>query len=77
MEFKQFTKRTDDPKLAYIERWLDRLGIAHRRAGHSWHAPILQVDAARLDEAWALLSQEVDGRSFDDIPDDDDMFKEI
>lgn len=70
----RFTKRTEDPKLAYIERWLDDLGIQHRRNGYSFHAPILEVPEPDLDRAWKLLSEQVDGRCFDDIDDDDPMF---
>ena len=50
----QYTKRTDDPKLAAIERLLDARGIPHRRRGESWHAPILQVPEQHLDAALAL-----------------------
>ena len=74
MKFVMFTKRTDDPKLRYIERLLDERGIAHRRNGHSFHAPILEVDETRHDDAWALLGLDIDGRRLDDIEDDDPMF---
>jgi hypothetical protein len=76
-----FTRRTEDPKLAYIERRLTELGIEHRRAGSSRHAPILQVPEDKINEAWALLDEEVtrgDGTvtRLDDIADDDPMFSE-
>lgn len=67
----RFTKRTDDPKLAWLERRLDAAGIKHRRNGESWHAPILEVDKARLNDAWAILTP------VDDVPDDDPQFKII
>jgi hypothetical protein len=34
-------KRTEDPKLATIERIFAQAGIPSRRNGESWHAPIL------------------------------------
>ena len=78
--FALFTKRTDDPKLAYIERELDKRNISHRRNGASFHAPILEVDGSRLQEAWGILIEihNVDGKEvwFDDIPDDHPMFEE-
>lgn len=61
----QFTKRTNDPKLSALESMLDDAGIPHRRHGESFHAPILQVPAERLDDAWQILDP------IDDIPDDD------
>jgi len=74
--FAQFTKRTEDPKLAFLERRLDEMGIAHRRNGSSSHAPILEVDATKLEEAEAMLQEPVEGRnsSLDNIEDDDPMF---
>lgn len=73
-----FTKRTDDPKLGYIEWKLDERGIPHRRNGSSFHAPILEVPAEHLDAAWALLNQPFDesGKTLDDIDDDDPVFGE-
>jgi hypothetical protein len=65
-----FTKRTDDPKLAWLERRLDEARIPHRRAGWSWHAPILEVPSDRLDDAWKILTP------VDDIEDDDPRFTE-
>jgi hypothetical protein len=73
-----FCRRTEDPKLAYIERWLNSEGIPNRRNGESWHAPILEVPERYLDKAHELLDDpvEVDGTiiRFDDVDDDDPMF---
>lgn len=71
MEWVTFTRRTDDPKLAWLERQLERRGIPSRRHGHSWHAPILQVPKSRLDDAWEVLTPELD-----ETPDDDPRFEE-
>jgi hypothetical protein len=65
MEWKMLCKRTNDPKLSCLEDMLDEAGIPNRRNGHSFHAPILEVDDRRLDEAWDILTP------IDDIPDDD------
>ncbi len=76
----RFTKRTDDPKLAYLEERLDALGIANRRNGHSFHAPILEVPEDKLDAACELLKEqiEIDGKSvrLDDVEDDHPMFQD-
>jgi hypothetical protein len=76
MRWVTFTRRTNDPKLAFIQDVLDVRGIPSRRDGDSFHAPILQVPAEHLDAAWALLSEDYfgDGVCFDDIPDDDPAF---
>jgi hypothetical protein len=50
-----FTKRTEDPKLSWLECELDKKGISSRRHGESFHAPILQVQAKDLDRAWKVL----------------------
>lgn len=63
-----FTRRTDDPKLTWLEKQLDEAGIQNQRKGASAHAPILQVDKDDLEDAWAILTP------VDDIPDDDPMF---
>lgn len=63
-----FTKRTNEPKLSWLERQLDAARIPHRRAGESWHAPITQVPAAFLEPALAIL------RPVDDTPDDNPRF---
>jgi len=66
-----FCKRTDDPKLAWIERELDKLGIPHKREGRSFHADhILYVDADRIVEADAILKRRVGRYTIDDIRDD-------
>jgi len=71
-------KRTNDPKLAWLERLFAANHIQTRRKGESWHAPILQVAAQDQERAWALLAHP--GRGFglrvranvslDDVPDD-------
>jgi hypothetical protein len=61
----QLCKRTEYPKLGYIIKRLERMGIAHTFEYNdkgeeisSLHAEhILLVDEARADEAWALLSE--------------------
>jgi len=63
-----FTRRTDDPKLSWLERQLSDADIPHRRNGESFHAPILEVPIDKLDSAWAILNP------VDDIPDDDPRF---
>lgn len=63
-----FTRRTDEPKLTWLERQLDSAGIRNRRNGASAHAPILQVQEEDLVDAWAILSP------VDDIADDDPQF---
>ncbi len=68
-EWVLFCKRTEDPKLAWIERELDKLGIAHRRNGESRDAPILQVDAAKEVEAHSILMRRVGRYTIDDIRD--------
>jgi hypothetical protein len=65
----QFTKRTDDLKLVWLERRLDDQGIPHRRNGESWHAPITEVAADRLEDAWKILTP------VDDWEDDDPRFE--
>lgn len=70
MIWELFTKRTEDPKLSWLENKLDEAGIPHRRRGHSSHAPITEVPVDQLDSAWRLLDP------IDDIPDDDPVFTE-
>jgi len=76
MTWVMFTKRTEDPKLAFIERVLTSRGIPNRRSGKSFHAPILEVPEDRLEDADKLLGEDYfgDGRRFDDIEDDDPVF---
>lgn len=75
MEWVTFTKRTADPKLAYLEHRLTKLSIPHQRMGESWHAPILAVPQEHLDRAWELLNEQYDEEvRLDDMPDDDEVF---
>lgn len=77
MTWVMFTKRTEDPKLAWIERQLDDLGIPHRRNGASFHAPILEVPEGREAEAWTVLDRRLGNRRrIDDVRDDHPMFRE-
>lgn len=69
-EWVTFARRTEDPKLAWLERALQAVGIPSRRQGHTFHAPILQVHKEDEKRAWALLDP------IDDVPDDDPMFLE-
>lgn len=80
-----FMRRTNEPKLLWLEAELARLGIPSRRAGHSFHAPIVEVPALQLDDAAAVLEMPV-GELFiggrvtavvlDDLPDDHGYFAE-
>jgi hypothetical protein len=63
-----FTRRTEDPKLSWLERQLSEAGIKSQRNGESSHAPILEVPAESLDQAWEILDP------VDDVPDDDPRF---
>lgn len=65
-----FTKRTNDPKLSYLEHRLDQLKIPHRRNGESFHAPILEVAAEHLERANAILEERIGRYRLDDIRDD-------
>lgn len=65
-----FTRRTEDPKLGWLERQLDDAGIAHRRNGESFHAPILEVPEEQLDAAWQILDP------VDYLPDDDPRWEQ-
>lgn len=73
-QFVTFTRRTDDPKLAYLESRLTEAEIPHQRNGSSFHAPILEVPEDRLEAAWAILGENMDGTRLDDIEDDNPMF---
>jgi hypothetical protein len=64
MQYEQLCKRTNDPKLKFIETQLDRAEIAHRRNGESFHAPILEVDTEYFINALEILT------IIDDVPDD-------
>ena len=70
IKYTQFTKRTEDPKLRWLEARLEDAGIDSRRNGESWHAPILEVDESKLDLAWSILAP------VDDVPDDDPRYSE-
>lgn len=70
LKWVRFTKRTEDPKLKWLEAELKRHGIKSRRNGESWHAPILEVKQKDLDAAWKILDP------VDDVPDDDARFRE-
>ena len=76
--FEPFTRRTDDPKLAWLEHQLSEAGIMHLRRGESVHAPIMCVEKARLSEAQAILDQVVIHKGMptriDDLPDNDSIF---
>jgi hypothetical protein len=80
VKWVRFTKRTCDPKLAWLERRLAGKGIRSRRSGDSWHAPILEVPENQLDAAWEFLSSIFDGennnQTIDDMDDDDPVFLE-
>jgi hypothetical protein len=67
-QWVMFTKRTNDPKLAFLEKELARHGIKSRRNGESFHAPILEVKRKDLDKAWTILTP------IDVIDDDDPRF---
>jgi len=58
-------KRTNDPKLSWLEETLRGEGIRVRRDGESYHAPLLWVHPDDEDAALAILNP------IDDIPDDD------
>lgn len=77
IEWVAFTRRTDDPKLTWIENQLDTLSIPHRRRGESRHSPIMEVPAPCLVQANTLLSLPTgDGDFFtiDDLEDDHPFF---
>lgn len=64
----QLCKRTEDPKLTWLEQQLTASGIPSRRHGHSFHGPILEVRQWDEDKAWEILTP------VDDIEDDDPQF---
>lgn len=79
-------KRTLYPKLGYIVARLTAMGIRNEFAKtakgefvRSWHADrVLMVDAARMEEAWALLGSKLPGRgrknTLDEMPDNHPLF---
>ncbi len=80
MDWTTLCRRTDDPKLAYIETKLTELGISHRRNGASAHAPILEVPADEHERAYAFLLMPFDGanenETVDDVADDEPTFED-
>jgi hypothetical protein len=68
-------RHTNDPKLAWIERTLAARGIPSRRNGESFHAPILEVPQVHEDAAWDLLAEPLNGKTVDDVADDDPIFE--
>ena len=81
-DWVNFTRRTDDPKLAFIEAQLATRNIPTRRNGHSFYGPILQVPREFLTEAWDFLQSPIGEFYFgtnahitwDDLPDDHEAF---
>lgn len=69
-EWVMLCKRTNDPKLKWIEKQLAAAGVPSRRNGESAHAPILEVDKDAEDIALSILIP------IDDIPDNDPRFRE-
>ena len=65
----EFTRRTEDPKLAWLQCRLKLAGIPSRRKGFSFHAPLLEVREQDLDAAWAILTP------VDNIRDDAPRFR--
>lgn len=63
--YTTLTRRTNDPKLAWLQMQLDKAGVPNRRNKESFHAPILEIDEAHEDAAWDILNP------VDDIDDDD------
>jgi hypothetical protein len=75
-DWVQFTKRTENPKLRWIEGQLDLMGIPSRRHGRSFHAPILEVPRRLLDKAWSILERPNERYgNVDEVPDDHRMFR--
>lgn len=68
--WQRLCKRTEDPKLSWIEERLHAACIATRRNGYSFHAPILEVPAALFEYAQAILAP------VDDLPDDAPEWKD-
>lgn len=68
-KWETLCKRTNNPKLAWLERKLADAGIASRRNGRSFYAPILEVQEADYSAACDILNK------VDNIPDDHPQFK--
>lgn len=64
-----FTRRTNDPKLTWLEGQLKQAGIQSERRGASFHAPSLWVKQVDLAAAWDILGP------VDDLADDDFRFQ--
>ena len=62
------TRRTEDPKLGYLERALWAAGVPCFRQGWSAHAPILKIRCDDTTRAWEILTP------IDDLDDDDPRF---
>ena len=62
------TRRTEEPKLSWLEARLTEAEIPNRRNGETRNAPILEVPGDNWDAAWDILIP------VDDIPDDDPQF---
>ena len=84
MTWVTICKRTDDPKLAWIERQLEARGIPHQRGIPSWHADAtLEVPKEHEQAAWDLLAEPAPARlrrwykTIDDVPDDHGMFQGV
>jgi hypothetical protein len=82
MEWVNVCKRTEDPKLAWIENRLDALGIEHRRGNGSWHASAtLEVPEDQEMRFWEFIGQPAPARyrrwykTLDDMPDDHKIFQ--
>lgn len=72
-KWKILCKRTEDPKLAWIQTRLAELGIPSRRNGSSWHAShVLEVPSDQAQAAWDFLGSQWKHTRFtvDDIRDD-------
>ena len=72
------TKRTNDPKLTWLEKKLASRDIPSRRNGEGCHAPILEVREQDEEKAWKLMwepfSQDPGSPTIDDIEDDHPAF---
>ncbi len=64
----RLTRRTNDPKLSWLQARLDESGVVNRRNGESIHAPILEVARGQLDKALFIVE------SVDDMNDDHPRF---
>jgi hypothetical protein len=78
-----FTRRTNNPKLAWLHDLLIRHGIPCKIEGESFHAPILRVSELFEDYAWALLTAPAkdygirtkNGTNLDDVRDEHPFFQ--